>query len=332
MTPITTAELLATHPEPKVGQAPLPMSVGITYNVELQNLVNAIKRDINEQLIPALRAEQSNYTADSGVVERTINEYIIVTPRLYDAYTRDSNDVYVTDTEVVLYASTRYTADSTWFDRLAAILRRIRARYESPQFKALSDTVARQFVNAVDGRTQKNLGIDVYGNDENLQTVIEASIFDNTRLIKSIPEQYLAQVESIVVTNTRAGNRSSTIAAQLSEQFGVTQRRAKFIARDQTAKVNSAIAQKRIEAAGYEFFQWRTSRDNRVRDRHKDIAEKVTEYGKGIYRYDNPPLSDKGVPILPGVDYGCRCTQRPVSRREVERNKERGLTRPGVKR
>lgn len=198
-----------------------------------------------------------------------------------------------------------YVTDATWFDRLAAILRRIRERYESPQFRALTDVIARRFVNAVDMRVTKSMGMDVYGNNEALQTVIEASIYDNVRLIKTIPEQYLSQVESIVVTNARAGVRSSAIASQLTQQFGVTSRRAKFIARDQTAKVNSAVAQKRIVAAGYEYFEWRTSRDALVRDRHTQIANKVTEYGRGIYRYDNPPLSDKGEPILPGTDYQC---------------------------
>ena len=282
---ITTEELLRQHPEPRVKAVKLPVSSAIDYNVQLQKIVDAIKKDINEQLIPILRSEQSNYTNDS-----------------------------------------------TWFDRIAVVLERIRQRWESAEFKALSSVIARQFVNAVDDRTQKSLGIDVFGNNEDLQTIIEQSIHDNTRLIRTIPSQYLDQVDSIVVTNTRAGNRSSAMVKTLSEQFGVTQKRARFIARDQTAKVNSAVAQKRIESAGYEYFQWVTSKDARVRDRHDDIANKVTEYGKGVYRFDNPPLSDKGVPILPGTDFGCRCFMKPISRRQVERNKERGETAPGVKR
>ena len=143
---ITTAELLNAK-TPRIGEAKLPTSVGISYNVELQRIVNAIREDINEYLIPALKSEQSNYTADA-----------------------------------------------TWFDRLSAILRRIRERWESPQFRALSEVVARRFVNAVDDRTQKSLGFEVYGNNEALNTVIEASIYDNTRLIRSIPEQYLSQL------------------------------------------------------------------------------------------------------------------------------------------
>lgn len=281
---ITTAELITSRPEPRIGEAKLPVSVGIEYNAALQRIVREIKRDIDDQLVPVLRAEQRNYTADS------------------------------------------------WFDRIQVVLDRIRNKWQSAEFASIATQIASKFVTTVDGRASKNFGMDVYGNDEDLQTVINMSIYDNVRLIKTIPEQYLSQVESIVVTNTRVGNRSSSMVKALSEQFGVRERHAKFIARDQTAKVNSAVAQKRMESAGYEMFRWRTSRDSRVRDRHTAIANKVTEYGKGIYRFDNPPLSDKGVPILPGTDYQCRCTMRPVSRREVERNQEAGEVAKGVKR
>ena len=254
---ITTAELLKSQPESRVGEAKLPAGIGIEYNTALQKIVREIKKDIDEQLIPVLRAEQRNYTADS------------------------------------------------WFDRIQVVLDRLRNKWNSPQFASIATQIASKFVTSVDGRVEKNFGLDVYGDDAQLQTIIDMSVFDNTRLIKTIPEQYLSQVESIVVTNTRAGNRSSAMVTALTEQFGVRSRHAKFIARDQTAKVNSAIATERMTSAGYEFFEWRTSRDSRVRDRHRSIANKVTEYGKAVYRFDNPPLSDKGVPILPGTDYQC---------------------------
>jgi SPP1 gp7 family putative phage head morphogenesis protein len=281
---ITTAELLKSQPEPRVGEAKLPAGIGIEYNTALQKIVREIKKDIDEQLIPVLRAEQRNYTADS------------------------------------------------WFDRIQVVLDRLRNKWNSPQFASIATQIASKFVTSVDGRVEKNLGLDVYGDDAQLQTIIDMSVFDNTRLIKTIPEQYLSQVESIVVTNTRAGNRSSAMVTALTEQFGVRSRHAKFIARDQTAEVNSAIATERMTSVGYEMFRWRTSRDSRVRDRHNAIANKITEYGPGVYRFDNPPLSDKGVPILTGQDFQCRCTMSPISRRQHERFVEQGLTVPGVKR
>lgn len=161
---------------------------------------------------------------------------------------------------------------------------------------------------------------------------IQASIVDNTRLITSIPEQYLTQVESIVFNNVRAGGRPSAIAKQLQQQLGVTERRAKMIARDQTSKVNADLSEKRQREAGFPYFEWVDSDDERVRDRHEYLADHVTQYGKGIYRWDDLPLSDKGEPISPGKDYQCRCIARPVSQEEVDENIKAGRTRPGVKR
>ena len=123
---------------------------------------------------------------------------------------------------------------------------------------------------------------------------LEASVYDNTQLIKSIPDIYLDRVESIIMTNIRAGNRSSAIAKQLTEQFGIESRRAKFIARDQTEKINGDLNAKRQTSVGFEYFQWVTSKDQRVRDKHREIANKVTAYGKGVYRWDNPPIGENG--------------------------------------
>ena len=59
------------------------------------------------------------------------------------------------------------------------------------------------------GKSMSGVGMDLFGDDQTLIDYIDASIFDNTRLIMSIPEQYLTQVESIVLTNVRAGGRPS---------------------------------------------------------------------------------------------------------------------------
>jgi SPP1 gp7 family putative phage head morphogenesis protein len=151
----------------------------------------------------------------------------------------------------------------------------------------------------------RRFSIDIFAGNETISEYVKASAGDNVRLIKSIAEQYLTQVESIVTTNMRAGNRPSAIEKLLTNQFGVTKRRAKMIARDQSAKINADLAEKRMRSAGIEHFQWVTSKDQRVRDRHDSIANKVTKYGKGIYRWDDLPLSDKGVPIAAGTDFQC---------------------------
>lgn len=274
-----------------------PRAVGVSYNAELQRLVRQIKSDVNQYLVPLLRDLSPQYSADSAIP-------------------RPTNDA--------------------WSDTLIAAIRALLARWSSPAFRAAAEALAQQFVQGADtanaSRFKRSMGIDVFGDDPNLQNYLALATEENVNLITSIPDQYLKNVQSIIMTNVQTGNRPSAIVKALQEQFGVTQRRAQFIARDQTAKVNATLVEKRQTAAGFQWFQWIDSDDSRVRERHSEIAEKVTAYGKGIYRWDNPPLSDRGTPIIPGSDFNCRCSARPVTRREVEANQAAERVRKGVKR
>ena len=216
-----------------------------------------------------------------------------------------------------------YIRDS-WVDTLATTIANVRARWTSSAFQAFTNQIATKFVTTSSRsnarKNERSLGIKVYSDSTELQDNLRLSIKNNVSLIESIPEQYLTQVESIVMTNARAGNRPAAISKQLVKQFGITERRAKMIARDQTAKLNGDLNRIRQTSVGFPYFQWITSHDERVRDRHEHISERVTTYGKGIFRWDDPPLGDDGVPIIPGSDYQCRCIARPVSQEEVDAN------------
>lgn len=268
-------------------------SNGIRYNVELQKIVRSINADIKNRIMPLVKQLAPDYAADADIV----------------------------------------VADS-WVDLLSAALSYVRYKWTSPQFKQLANSVATNFIRTADQsnrrRNERDFGINIYSDSQTLTDYMQASIVDNVRLITSIPEQYMTQVDSIVMTNIRAGGRPSAIAKSLQQQLGVTERRAKMIARDQTAKVNGDLNRMRQQSAGFSYFEWIDSNDERVRDRHRYLTDHVTAYGKGVYRWDNPPLSDKGIPIIPGSDYQCRCIARPVSQDEVDANVKSGKTRPGV--
>lgn len=273
-------------------------AVGVSYNAELQRLVASIKKDIDALLKAQIKELTPQYTADSVRVE----------------------------------------FKDGWYDVIAGTLKAIREKWTGERFEAWARGVANSFVRAADlnnaqkaQNQYKGFGVDVFTGNETINEYLKASAGDNARLIKSIPEQYLTQVESIVTTNMRAGNRPSAIIQLLIDQFGVTKRRAKMISRDQTAKINSNLAQKRMRSAGITHFKWQTSSDERVRDRHSVLANRVTKYGKGIYSWEELPDSDKGVPIAPGEDYQCRCVAVPVLPSQIERNKKAGLTNPKVK-
>ncbi len=302
MVAITSQELLQAQLEQantrrQAKGVELSRSTGVSFNALLQKMVREIRKDVDRTILPLLRELEPQFQADAMP---TMDQY---------------------------------------GPQLLAALRALVERWSSPAMRQIAEQTSTEFVrnaNRVNReRFERDLGtfgIDVFSDSPDLQDYIQVSIADNTRLIMSIPDQYLTNVESIVLTNVRAGGRPAAVATQLREQFGVTRRRAQLIARDQTAKVNGDLAARRQQSSGLEYFEWIDSDDERVRRRHGDIADKVTAYGEGIYRWDNPPLSNTGVPIIPGSDFQCRCIARPVLSSEVERNQAAGNVRPGVRR
>ena len=231
-----------------------------------------------------------------------------------------------------------YTADS-WADVIEVSLAALRQRWSSAVFNRFAERMASKFVQAVNLQNQqqfqnqyKSFGINIYAGNQAVSDYLDATVKDNVRLIKSIPDQYLTQVESIVLGNMRSGMRPSAINKQLQDQFGVTERRARVISRDQTSKASNGLAKKRMESSGFKYFQWIDSKDSRVRSRHKHIANKVTKYGKGIYSFSDLPIGEQGVPVAPGQPIQCRCVMRPVLESEVKANQKAGRVAKGVKR
>nr|EIU2568435.1 minor capsid protein [Pseudomonas aeruginosa]EKG7550735.1 minor capsid protein [Pseudomonas aeruginosa] len=266
--------------------------IGIQYNAKLQRLVKQVKASINKEIMPLVRHLAPEYTQDAVA----------------------TNDA--------------------WSDLILNAMGFLFSRWRSEGVSAGANRIAGEFVQSALKKSERDLkksaGIDVFSGSKQMQDYLHASAQQNVQLIKSIPAKYLEEVQTLVMANMRSGMRPGYIEKALTEQYGITQRRARVIARDQTGKIQGELAEKQQQDAGFEYFQWIDSEDRRVRHRHREIADKVTAYGKGIYRWDNLPLSDKGVPIKPGSDYQCRCIARPVSAREVKANQDAGKTNPGV--
>ena len=279
-----------------------------TYNAQLQKLVKAIRKDINEKIIPLIRNLEPQYIGDS------ITKHKLEDGKIIAYETIDSS-----------------TVNDVWPDEIMALFAQLKTKWASPAFMGASKDVASIFVKSMNvqnnrrfARSVKSIGVtgvDIFGDSPKLQDLLNASIADNARLITTIPEQYLNQVQSIVMSNMRSGLRPSAITKQLSEQFGITKRRAALIARDQTSKANGELSKQRQEDTGFKYFKWQTSENIRVRDSHDDISDEDIGFGKGVYKWDNPPKNDKGVSIIPGSEINCICVAIPVTNRQVAENK-----------
>jgi len=153
---------------------------------------------------------------------------------------------------------------------------------------------------------------------------IDASVLDNVNLIKSVSEQYFQRVQNVVLGGMRSGDSPTTIARALQHQTGITDRRARIIARDQIAKLNSQIVQRRQVQAGITHFRWVTANDERVTGRPggryanakvkcHEIAKRDIGFGPGVYRWDRGASYAGETNLHPGQAHvNCRCTASPV--------------------
>lgn len=131
----------------------------------------------------------------------------------------------------------------------------------------------------------------------------------NVRLIDDLSDDVYQRIERSVTDAVINGTRPEALRKVLTEQLGITQRRAKLIARDQTAKAVSDLNQLRQEQAGIDRYIWSCSMDERVRGNpqgkypHVKYSHWARE-GK-VIRWDNPPPDGH-----PGKPVNCRCVAR----------------------
>ncbi len=182
--------------------------------------------------------------------------------------------------------------------------------------KALSETMVEQAgkSSAVAlGRSLKELSGGLTLKTDTLRSgpigeIAKAAVAENVSLIKSIPEQYLQKVQGAVMRSITTGNGLQDLVPFLEEQEGVTVRRAKNIALDQTRKAYQSINAGRMKAAGIKKFEWIHSGGGQ-----KPRPDHVAMNGD-IYSYDDLPVIDErtGERGIPGQAPNCRCTARPV--------------------
>ncbi|MFM1368964.1 phage minor head protein [Yersinia enterocolitica] len=139
----------------------------------------------------------------------------------------------------------------------------------------------------------------------------DAIISENVALIRSIPEKYLTDVESMVFRAIAKGGDRKGLADEVEANFGVrhgiTRRRAEFIARDQVRKATSDLSNARQQAAGIKRGIWlHSGGGSEPRPKHIHANGQEFDLDKGL------PIGDKGQYVLPGEEPGCGCTWKPV--------------------
>lgn len=195
---------------------------------------------------------------------------------------------------------------------MAARVREVSKRWIA-KFNAMADDIAKRFtagsIKATDNSFQNALKDAGWAVDfkmtRAMQDVAKAAVVENVALIRSIPQQYFTDVEGIVMRGYSSGRDLASISQELQSRYGITSRRANFIARDQSNKLNAATTRTRRMELGIEEAEWMHSHAGKQpRKSHVAANGKRYKIVKGC-------LID-GKYINPGEEPGCRCVSKSV--------------------
>lgn len=136
---------------------------------------------------------------------------------------------------------------------------------------------------------------------------VNGIVAENVNLIKSIPERYFTQVQTIALQSITRGRDLQYMTDELVKQTGITRRRAANIARDQNNKATAELSKVRQEALGITEGIWiHSGGGSEPRPKHVKANGRRFKLAEGL------PVGEGGEYVLPGQEINCGCTWKPV--------------------
>lgn len=132
-----------------------------------------------------------------------------------------------------------------------------------------------------------------------------AAIYEqNFNLIKNLPEGIINKYRQFFLNNVNTFSREKMLQFA-KEHITSDNKRAEFIARDQTQKAINGYTQARAQQLGFEYYQWLTAGDGRVSSGyggHRVLNNR-------IYKYAEPTaiIDSNGTKGKPSERPNCRC-------------------------
>ena len=203
---------------------------------------------------------------------------------------------------------------------LTALINKLKAKYSSRTFtseykSAAENTAGRTSkVNRAQTKAQLDaVGINIFKDTPSLGKFLKSFTARNVSLIRTVPDQALTSVQTVIESGIASGLRIEEIQKQLfyiikpedgasSSEFRKARNRAALIARDQVLTFSQQLSKARQTENGVSRFVWRTVGDERVRPLHEDRDGKEYAWETGAGAQDP----------YPGSGINCRCSPEPV--------------------
>lgn len=296
----------------KIFSDPVHPNAGVTaaYRRKLEKLVADMDRSLTFWLKANYRREAPRIAQDAALAAR----YGVPVEALdVRHFGQDENGgFYVLPLRELL--APRIAQDASAASELRRVMRRLTRRWLR-NFDKAAPELAEWFATAAGERTDSALaaslrkaGFTVKFKPTRAQNeVFQATVGENVALIKSIAQQHLAGVEGALMRSVAAGRDLGGFAKTLETTYGVTARRAAFIARDQNNKATATMTRVRQNELGIKQAKWLHSAGGKEpRPSHVANSGKLYDVAKGWYDPDAKQW------IRPGELPNCRCVSVSV--------------------
>ncbi len=277
----------------------LNINVGIQkwYVKELTKLVDDLTREVYKEIKPLYKEykDQITFTEDASISSQTR----IKINSLRDMFEKKFKDRGKTFAERMVRKTNRQANKTFW-------------QMMNDMFKSQDE------IRQAGGFLMKGSAIS-----PEKEEVIKALIYENTSLITNIQTHYFEQITGAVMRSITSGLGVVHIEEELRKYRGMTKRRARNIALDQTRKAYNSINLRNMQDVGIKKAEWMHSGGSqKPRTYHMTKWDGVSgiEDGKPngldgfIFQLDKPPVIDlkTGYRGYPGDAPYCRCTMRAV--------------------
>lgn len=210
-----------------------------------------------------------------------------------------------------------FTEDASISSKAKKVMDELWKKYQK-LFNQSALRIAQRFADGVDEASSSSvhssmkqlsggLSLGTRKLDADTKEVLKASITENVSLIKSIPQKYLLRVEGTVMRSITHPEGRNYLEKELAKSYDITKKRARFIASDQTRKLNQAVSQGRLVKLGVKKFEWNHVSNSHPRKDHQELDGK-------IFSWDKPPIINKKTKKrgYPAEEPGCHCEATPV--------------------
>ena len=186
-------------------------------------------------------------------------------------------------------------------DRVAGAIDSLKYSIEQPLYE----------MNMQASEDLKNIGVVLDVKPEISKSITQDYTNSMNQHVKDWSQKQSERLSLMVQKNVVGGYNRLELIDLISNEYGVTMDKAKFLARQETTLLTSTVRDSRYQNAGIKKYRWSATGgktgDGRTRDSHRELHGQV-------FFYSSPPVIDQrtGQKGNPGQAYGCRCTAIPL--------------------